>query len=282
MIFLYQSVYWNKNRWTKAVMTRLLCHSLRIPWTQFASFLLLSIEISYSAVFSSCSTHCGFFHRCHVTTALQFSIFECYILCECAWEERACLLKKKVIERNLSPCSSHKQYLFCPFCYRSKTGDSYGVQDNHTGSSGGGGIGKWLREHLGGGSKGSHDINSTFSSKGNANIDDNGRDNKSLGKTIYTSQNLYCSLPREHGRYMHNSARKIINHGNSAKSHGYDRPRSNSMNHHEKFMSSDLGTLTRGGPIYGSEGRSLKKRNRDRRRHSLHETHDQGRNRRRR
>lgn len=168
--------------------------------------------------------------------------------------------------------------MFCSVYYRSKTGDSYGVQDSHTGSSGGG-IGKWLREHLGGGSKGSHDVNSTFSSKGNANT---GRDNKSLGKTIYTSQNLYCSLPREHGRYMHNGARKIINHGNSAKSHGYDRPRSNSMNHHEKSMSGDLGTLTRGGPIYGSEGRSLKKRNRDRRRHSLHETHDQGRNRRRR
>lgn len=172
--------------------------------------------------------------------------------------------------------------LFCPLYCRSKTGDSYGVQDNHTGSGGVGGIGKWLREHLGGGSKGSHDVNSTFSSKGNANIGDNVRDNKSLGKAIYTSQNLYCSLPREHGRYMHNGPRKIINHGNSAKSHCYDRPRSNSMNHHEKFMSSDLGTLTRGGPIYSSEGRSLKKRNRDRRRHSLHETHDQGRNRRRR
>ncbi|XP_011872387.1 PREDICTED: uncharacterized protein LOC105564553 [Vollenhovia emeryi] len=166
-------------------------------------------------------------------------------------------------------------------CHRSKTGDSYGVQDNHAGSGGGGGIGKWLRVHLGGGSKGSHDVNSTFSTKGNANTGDNGRDNKSLAKTIYTSQNLYCSLPREHGRYMHNGPRKIINHGNSAKSHGYDRPRSNSMNHHEKSMSSDLGTLTRGGPIYGSEGRSLKKRNRDRRRHSLHETQDQGRNRRR-
>ncbi|XP_070512982.1 protein Shroom isoform X1 [Cardiocondyla obscurior] len=47
-------------------------------------------------------------------------------------------------------------------------------------------------------------------------------------------------------------------------------------------MSSDLGTWTRGGPIYSSEGRSLKKRSRDRRRHSLHETHDQGRHRRKR
>ncbi|XP_020295045.1 uncharacterized protein LOC109860399 [Pseudomyrmex gracilis] len=164
-------------------------------------------------------------------------------------------------------------------CYRNKTGDSYGPQDSQTGS--GGGIGKWLREHLGGGFKGSHDVNSTFPSKGNANTADNVGNNKSLGKTIYTSQNLYCSLPREHGRYTQNGARKI-NYGSSTKPQGFDRPRSNSMNHHEKSMSSDLGTLTRGGPIYGSEGRSLKKRNRDRRRYSLHETHDQGRHRRRR
>ncbi|CAL1680712.1 unnamed protein product [Lasius platythorax] len=162
---------------------------------------------------------------------------------------------------------------------RNKTGDSYGIQDSHTGSGGGGGIGKWLREHLGGGTKGSQDVNSTFVSKENANT--NGGNNKTLGKTIYTSQNLYCSLPREHSRYIHNSGRKI-NHGNFTKPHGYDRPRSNSMNHHEKSISGDLGTLTRGGPIYGSEGRSLKKRNRDSRRYSLHETHDQGRHRQRR
>jgi len=139
-----------------------------------------------------------------------------------------------------------------------------------------------LREHLGG-SKGSHDVGVTMSlsSKGNASGGDNGGNNKSLGKAIYTSQNVYCSLPREHGRYAYNGGRKI-GHGNSAKSQGYDRPRSNSVNHHDKSVSGDLGTLTRGGPIYGSEGRSLKKRNRDRRRHSLHETLDQGRHRRRR
>ncbi|XP_032666564.1 uncharacterized protein LOC116842033 [Odontomachus brunneus] len=165
-------------------------------------------------------------------------------------------------------------------CYRNKTGESYGAQDGHAGSGGGGGIGKWLREHLGGGSKGSHDVSGTFPSKGSTSSGDNGGNGKSLGKTIYTSQNLYCSLPREHGRYVHNSGRKI-GQGNSAKPQGYDRPRSNSMNYHEKSALSDLGTWTRGGPIYGSEGRSLKKRNRDRRRHSLYETHDQGRHRRR-
>lgn len=247
----------------------IVSRSLRRPWMQSLHFLVSSLffsfEILYSVLSFSHNTRCGFF-----SLSPRAAFFHPAFYLRADGERVECLLKE-LIGHNLN------QYIHysCLFCRRNKTGDSYGIQDNHIGS-GGGGIGKWLREHLGGGSKGSHDINSTFVSKENANT--NGGSNKSLGKTIYTSQNLYCSLPREHGRYIHNSGRKI-NHGNFTKSHGYDRPRSNSMNHHEKSISGDLGTLTRGGPIYGSEGRSLKKRNRDSRRYSLHETHDQGRHR---
>lgn len=159
-------------------------------------------------------------------------------------------------------------------------GDAYGSDAGNNGS--GGGIGKWLREHLGGGSKGSHDINSVLPSKSNVNQGNVSNEEKYFGRaTISTSQNLYCSLPREHGRHGHNSIRKSP-HGNSSKSQGQDRPRSSGSNYHEKFVAGDPGGLTRGGPIYGSEGKSLKKRNRDRRRHSLNEPHVHDRQRRRR
>lgn len=250
----------------------IVSRSLRRPWTQSLHFLVSPLFFPPWNIIFRCLflvTRAAVSFHCHHALHLFISRFTC----EHMWKERTYLLKKLI--------GHYNQYINILFCRRNKNGDSYGIQDGHTGSGGGGGgIGKWLREHLGGGSKGSHDVNSTFVSKENAST--NGGNNKSLGKTIYTSQNLYCSLPREHGRaYTHNSGRKI-NHGNFAKSHGYDRPRSNSMNHHEKSISSDLGTLTRGGPIYGSEGRSLKKRNRDSRRYSLHETHDQGRHRQRR
>ena len=104
---------------------------------------------------------------------------------------------------------------------------------------------------------------------------------KPFGKTVYASQNLYCSLPRDHGRHAHNGGRKT-GHGISTKIQGHDRQRYVGANHHEKITFSDLGALTRGGPIYGSEGKTLKKRNRDRRRHSLNEIHEQGRQRRKR
>ncbi|KAF7380890.1 hypothetical protein HZH66_014266 [Vespula vulgaris] len=160
-----------------------------------------------------------------------------------------------------------------------KSGDSYGSDAGNNGS--GGGIGKWLREHLGGGSKGSHDIHSALPSKTNGNHANVSNEEKYFARaTICTSQNLYCSLPREHGRHGYNSIRKSP-HGNSSKSQGQDRPRSSGSNYHEKFVGGDPGGLTRGGPIYGSEGKSLKKRNRDRRRHSLNEPHVHDRQRRR-
>ncbi|KZC04892.1 Coiled-coil domain-containing protein 96 [Dufourea novaeangliae] len=163
-------------------------------------------------------------------------------------------------------------------CNRSKNGDSSMVHEVPNGGSGGGGLGKWLRDHLGGGSKNGQDTSSPLKSNGSL-VEGSGGE-KPLARTVHASQNLYCSLPREHGRHSYNGARKT-GHGNSLKPQGHDRQRSNSVNHHEKTTLSDLGTLTRGGPIYGSEGKSLKKRNRDRRRHSLNETHDQGRQRRR-
>ncbi|KAG7187674.1 hypothetical protein KM043_016730 [Ampulex compressa] len=140
---------------------------------------------------------------------------------------------------------------------------------------GGGGFGKWLREHLGGGSRSGHDVGAA-SSKSSGNTSGN---EKPLGRAVCTSQNLYCSLPREHGRHGYSAGRKI---GGSLRPQGHDRQRSGTANHLEKSTLNDLGTLTRGGPIYGSEGRPLKKRNRDRRRHSLNEAHEQGRQRRRR
>ncbi|KAF7381813.1 hypothetical protein HZH68_015686 [Vespula germanica] len=162
---------------------------------------------------------------------------------------------------------------------KNKSGDSYGSDAGNNGS--GGGIGKWLREHLGGGSKGSHDIHSALPSKTNGNHANVSNEEKYFARaTICTSQNLYCSLPREHGRHGYNSIRKSP-HGNSSKSQGQDRPRSSGSNYHEKFVGGDPGGLTRGGPIYGSEGKSLKKRNRDRRRHSLNEPHVHDRQRRR-
>lgn len=146
--------------------------------------------------------------------------------------------------------------------------------------SSGGGLGKWLREHLGGGSKGGQDSCVATKMTSGVAVESPGNE-KPFGKTIYTSQNLYCSLPRDHGRHAYNGGRKA-GHGNSVKLQGHDRQRCASVNHHEKITFSDLGTLTRGGPIYGSEGKTLKKRNRDRRRHSLNEIHEQGRQRRKR
>ncbi|KOC67110.1 Coiled-coil domain-containing protein 96 [Habropoda laboriosa] len=162
---------------------------------------------------------------------------------------------------------------------RGKNGDTTMVQEAGNGSSGGG-LGKWLREHLGGGSKGGQDGGSPLKT-GNASTVESSGNEKPFGRTVYTPQNLYCSLPREHGRHAYNGGRKT-GHGNSVKAQGHDRQRCASVNHHEKTTLSDLGSLTRGGPIYGSEGKTMKKRNRDRRRHSLNETHEQGRQRRRR
>nr|XP_034176678.1 uncharacterized protein LOC117602571 isoform X3 [Osmia lignaria] len=166
-------------------------------------------------------------------------------------------------------------------CNRSKNGDNPMVQEAGNGNSGGG-LGKWLREHLGGGSKGQGQDASSPLKTNTGSIVGNSGNEKPCGRTVYTSQNLYCSLPREHGRHhAYNAARKT-GHENSVKLQGYDRQRCASVNHHEKTTLSDLGTLTRGGPIYGSEGKTPKKRNRDRRRHSLNETHEHSRQRRRR
>ena len=153
------------------------------------------------------------------------------------------------------------------------------VETNETiegNSSSGGGFGKWLRDHLGGSLKGSHDINTT-KSNGAVKIYEN---EKNVGKHTYTSQNLYCSLPREHGRHYHNGNRKSVNI--SPKLPVHDRPRTNSPSLHEKSYSGDLGNLTRGGPFYGSEGKSVRKRHKDRRRHSMNDVHDQNRYRRKR
>ncbi|KAI4503269.1 hypothetical protein M0802_001491 [Mischocyttarus mexicanus] len=165
---------------------------------------------------------------------------------------------------------------------KNKSGSLYGNNVENNGS--GGGIGKWLRDHLGGGSKGSHDVNSSLPSKTNLNPINVSYEEKyfSRASTISALQNLYCSLPRDHGCHSYNSIRKNP-HGNYSKSRGQDRPRSSGSNYHEKFIGVvDSGGLTRGGPIYSSDGKTLKKRNRDRRRHSLNELHVHDRQRRRR
>lgn len=82
------------------------------------------------------------------------------------------------------------------------------VQNGGGGGGGGGGLGKWLRDHLGGGSKVSHDTSSTL--KGNGNLVEGSGGEKPFGRTVYTSQNLYCSLPREHGRHAYNADRKSV------------------------------------------------------------------------
>ncbi|XP_043501550.1 uncharacterized protein LOC122523697 [Polistes fuscatus] len=165
---------------------------------------------------------------------------------------------------------------------RNKSSGSY-IGNNVENNGGGSGIGKWLRDHLGSGSKGSHDINSSLTCKTNIiNLVNVSYEEKYFSRgTACTSENLYCSLPRDHGRHDYNSIRKI-SHENDWKSRGQDKPRSSGSNYHEKFIGVDLGGLTRGGPIYSSEGKSLKKRNRDRRRHSLNElrVHDRQRRRR--
>lgn len=150
-------------------------------------------------------------------------------------------------------------------------------------------MGKWLREHLGGGSKsvGQEGCGPARTSSVMLAETSCGKGERWLGKGggVYTpSQNLYCSLPREHGRHgtVYNSGRKLA--GNCGKPQGQERQQRCAANHHEKMINfAELGTLTRGGPIYGSEGKTpSRKRNRDRRRHSLNEIHEQGRQRRKR
>lgn len=149
-------------------------------------------------------------------------------------------------------------------------------------------MGKWLREHLGGGSKSCQEGCGPpkTNSGGVMLVETSCGNERSFGKGAYTpSQNLYCSLPRDHGRHGYNSGRKLGGHGwNCGKAQGQERQRcAATVNHHEKMIAfADLGTLTRGGPIYGSEGKTPRKRNRDRRRHSLNEIHEQGRQRRKR
>ncbi|XP_048515517.1 protein Shroom isoform X2 [Athalia rosae] len=113
---------------------------------------------------------------------------------------------------------------------------------------------------------------------------------KSLPRLTYASQNLYCSLPREHGRQFHqqnvtvgsSGSRKISKTSNGhteATGQNPPRPRSNSANFYgvkspqiSMQTSSTATVLKRGGPAYSSDGKSIKRRNqRDRRRHSLNE-----------
>lgn len=136
-----------------------------------------------------------------------------------------------------------------------------------------------MRDHLGGSLKGSHDISTTNSTKSNGTVKIPANE-KNVVRNTYTSQNLYCSLPREHGRHYHNGTRKSASV--SPKSQVHDRPRTNSASLCEKSFSGDLGNLTRGGPVYGSEGKSVRKRNKDRRRHSMNDVHEQSRHRRKR
>ena len=142
------------------------------------------------------------------------------------------------------------------------------------GSNVGGGFGKWLRDHLGGNSSRSHqEIVPTIPAKsyrgGSASYDltYTGSD-KNLTRMTHTPQNVYCSLPREqHRRHFHmGGVMKLSN----------DRGRclgvSGGGNFRERSGSNDIGSIVRGGPIYGSEGKSRKKRERERRRHSMNET----------
>ncbi|KAI4483053.1 hypothetical protein M0804_008108 [Polistes exclamans] len=134
-----------------------------------------------------------------------------------------------------------------------KSGGSY-IGNSVENNGGGGGIGKWLRDHLGSGSKGNHDINPSSACKTNIiNLVNVSYEEKYFSReTACTSENLYCSLPRDHGRHDYNSIRKIF-HENDWKSRVQDKPRSSGFNYHEKFIGVDSGGLTRGGSIYSSE-----------------------------
>ncbi|XP_046608221.1 uncharacterized protein LOC124299218 [Neodiprion virginianus] len=154
------------------------------------------------------------------------------------------------------------------------------------GGGGGGGLGKWLREHLGG-SRGSHEVSSgsvkrnvqssvgSVGSVGREGVAVLGGVEKSAPRLTYASQNLYCSLPREHGRSFHNGAavRKV----SPVEIQGHNRPRSNGDNYWGKNTPPTPvpPVLKRGGPVYSSDGKSMRRRNRDRRRHSLNEAQEE-------
>lgn len=113
--FIDLSGYWNWNRWTEAVMARLLFRSPRTPWTQsrFISFslhwnmvlrFLLATRAAVSFISATWQPRYSF-------PSLYF--MNIYLYTYEQWKERACLLKK-VIERN-SSLYSRKQYCFVLF-----------------------------------------------------------------------------------------------------------------------------------------------------------------------
>ncbi|CAG5080831.1 Protein of unknown function [Cotesia congregata] len=140
--------------------------------------------------------------------------------------------------------------------------------------SAGGGFGKWLKEHL----KGSSGKNTCV--QDNNNVDNSsalstplktrglsGNGEKVISRGIYTPQNVYCSLPREHRRHSHDSGKS--NNEPSARERS---SRSGSCHPREKSHRDGTG-IARGG-VYGSEGKSYRRKNREKRRHSMNETRE--------
>ncbi|KAK0177177.1 hypothetical protein PV328_001255 [Microctonus aethiopoides] len=137
------------------------------------------------------------------------------------------------------------------------------------GGGGVGGFGKWLREHLKVSKSNNENDNSSTSMKTTRGLDSSYNSTltgseKVLSRTTYTPQNVYCSLPREHRRHFHNS-------GKSSEGSG-ERTRSGSCHVRERstFLSEST-DIMRGSSIYGSEGKSSRRRNRDKRRHSMND-----------
>ncbi|XP_034952479.1 uncharacterized protein, partial [Chelonus insularis] len=131
-------------------------------------------------------------------------------------------------------------------------------------------FGKWLREHLKGSKSCSHDIdNSLDILKSRAGLSESysstlSESEKVLSRTICTSQNVYCSLPREHRRYSHDTGK--------TNESSRERLRSGSCRLREKvFSSGDVTAITREESIYGTEVKSLRRKNRERRRYSMNE-----------
>lgn len=121
-----------------------------------------------------------------------------------------------------------------------RTGKS--TEPEETAGSGGGGFGKWLRDHLGGA------MGSKTSSQTSSPTVCRSQSEKYVARPAHATQNVYCSLPREHANAKH--YRKC--------EPGHHRDKS-------------LPFLARGVSVYSSEGKGSKSRNRERRRHSMNE-----------
>ncbi|XP_044014440.1 protein Shroom isoform X2 [Aphidius gifuensis] len=133
---------------------------------------------------------------------------------------------------------------------RSKSSeDHHGIMPGE--NSGSGGFGKWLRDHLKG-SKNTNETDTILSSKNHDN-------KKVLSKITYTPQNVYCSLPREQRRH------NVKNENNQR------RPRSESCNLRERSFSNEINRVY---SFYENDNKCNKKKNKEKRRHSMNETRE--------